>query len=72
MKWLLLLLVVDAGGHRSAYDPAVMDWWSCRKTELRIAAGYRGRYAGQEVVGAACIRVDRPVQASCRSARGCA
>lgn len=71
MTWLLLIIVLDAGGHKVQMDPTAMDWWTCRKTELRVSAGYADRYDGQDIVGAACIRREAITTAVCHPGRRC-
>lgn len=72
MTWLLLLVILDASGHREQMAPASADWWTCRRTELRVSAGYADRYGGQDIVGAACVRREPVATAYCpRWRKGC-
>lgn len=71
MKFILLLIILDAGGHRVMMDPTSVNWWTCRKTELRVAAGYADRYAGQSIIGAACIREAPTQTAYCPAGTAC-
>lgn len=72
MTWIILLIVLDHGGHRAAVEPMTSDWWTCRSTELRVSAGYQDRYRGMKILGASCIRGEVMREASCREARRCA
>lgn len=76
MKWILILVVSMSDGTRMMHEPTEADWWNCRMSEMRSAAGWTGHYDGNRIIGAVCMRVpDVPTVAmkQCKSeARTCA
>lgn len=68
--WTLYLIVMTHTGERVMHAPSQIDWHTCRMTEMRAAAHWRGHYEGNLIIGAACIRSE--AVASCSKARDCA
>lgn len=61
MKEIYLLLAIVLGPNGpERYDPSPMDPYTCRTTELRLAARMPVMYGDRPMIGAACVRVQRP------------
>lgn len=71
MTWLLVLIVIDGAGRKSMSEATPLDWWRCRRIEMRIAASYRDTYAGLPIIGAACLRRRHEASAHCPAGRAC-
>jgi hypothetical protein len=69
MLWMLVIVIWTAESTAERFEATPVDWATCRRGEMKQAAGWHGHYAGGEIIAARCTRVNI-VETTCEGVCG--